>query len=503
MKAWCVVGVCAAVAIGGVAQAQYPTWIADDGDWFDPGNWDPGVPGQEWAIINNGGTARIEDGQAYAILALGFGGADGSFGSGDGTVIQTGGVLTLGEYVGLCGYLGGLGGTRGELELVGPARLEAPQGILGSWQDGHAVVHLHDGATAELEMFRLAWRMRSDQEPVGRGELTVEGEGTTLTITGEVNNGWNCELGTRGEMRMVLRDGAVLNATSADFCSSASAGATYDILSGSRVSIGVEGVASPVYTSNFLTIGTLYLPGDMLAAAGRAVVTIDAESVIEPVADDAYFWVGLGPRSTVRGDGVIRATELVFGPDARVEPGVDGVGVLTLDGRVRLSNARAGTVGGVPLPDGGFVIDVASPTDHDRVIAGGIELGGMLRINPVDGYVPAIGDAIEVVTLTDQAEFISDDPHDVGEFERILSPDFGPAVVLQARYSIDKVELVAVCPADANLDGVVDTDDLDEFVDTYMHGYYRDEPVLDLTRDGVINFDDVDRFIESYLAGCG
>jgi len=85
------------------AGAFTPTyWIQQPdtpGDWFEPSNWDNGVPTSidYWAYISNGGTAEIAaPGAAASYLYLGEGGG----GSGEVTLSTGGELLTNSDYVG-------------------------------------------------------------------------------------------------------------------------------------------------------------------------------------------------------------------------------------------------------------------------------------------------------------------------------------------------------------------------------------------------------------------
>ncbi|MEZ6317589.1 MAG: GC-type dockerin domain-anchored protein [Phycisphaerales bacterium] len=233
--------------------------------------------------------------------------------------------------------------------------------------------------------------------------------------------------------------------------------------------------------------------------AGYTTLPIADGGVIERLEEDTELWFTMGGRAVLRGDGAIHADRIEIYTDGIVEPGVDGTGTLTLDGRVDLRETDAHPLpSGEILPEGGLVMDIAGVEQNDRVVMAGVELGGKLEISLVDGFVPQRGDVFEIITLTDQADLISPDPYQVGAFWHVLSPDLGVGVVLQPRYSIDKVELVAVCPADVNMDGIVNVDDIAGFA----HDFLGNDATADLTRDGVVNFDDIQRFVDAYLGGC-
>ncbi|MEZ6317592.1 MAG: GC-type dockerin domain-anchored protein [Phycisphaerales bacterium] len=112
---------------------------------------------------------------------------------------------------------------------------------------------------------------------------------------------------------------------------------------------------------------------------------------------------------------------------------------------------------------------------------------------------PELGDRFTIVTLADQRGLVGDDLADLGAFTELDLPDLGPDAIIRPVYSLDRIELVMACPADLDVNGVLDLDDVAAFVDRFL----GDDPVADLTLDGAINLDDVARFVASYLAGCG
>ena len=124
------------VALVGAARADVTVWQRDPaapGDWFDPVNWTEQVPGSDDdAVIDNDGEAQIGGGGAQA-LNLYVGLSTGQ----SGTVHQTAGTNTLGDFL----IVGGLSGSSGSYILTA-GELSAKRESIGNegtgsfYQDG-------------------------------------------------------------------------------------------------------------------------------------------------------------------------------------------------------------------------------------------------------------------------------------------------------------------------------------------------------------------------------
>jgi len=495
-----VVAACAALGVVAGAGWAQEDWIAADGDWFEASNWASGnVPTIYGAVINNGGTARIGSGEVAGLIAVGFGNPDVGYGVGDGRIVQTGGVVTLAPFSSAL-VIGAVGPVHGEYELVGPGKIDAPDSIVQVGREGSGRFVLSNGATARVRYLGVAPRVSMDDARTGVGELAIEGEGTRCTVLGAGSNTLVCEFGRWGTASASIRSGGVLESPGVWFASGTTEACDYEVVGeGSAVRVG-----RPAEFGNGVYLGHDAISSGLGLDGGLVTLTVADGGVIEPLDDGTELGFNMGGRAVLRGDGVVRAARISIYTDGHVQPGIDGLGTLTLDGLVDLTNARRQVYNGDLFPDGGFITDIVGVGEHDRVIMGGTKLGGMLRINLPDGFVPVRGDVFEVITLTDQAGLVGPDVTEMRTFDRIVSPDLGAGVVLRARYAIDKIELVAACPADINLDGVVNMDDINAFAEAFIGDHGRSEtPAVDLTRDGVVNMDDIIRFVESYLGGCG
>ncbi|MEZ6317590.1 MAG: hypothetical protein R3B49_02375 [Phycisphaerales bacterium] len=200
-----VVAACVAVGVvAAVVQAQ-EDWIASDGDWFEASNWASGsLPGTNGAFINNGGMARIDSGVVQGSIAVGYGNPDVGFGSGDGHVVQTGGVVTLGPnsfYL----LIGVYGGVRGEYELIGPGEIDAPKANVSVGREGRR------GAASFSRARRQRWlpRCRARLVAFGRGRDMARshsiGLGTRLTVTS--SNSMACTFGRKGVASCSITNG--------------------------------------------------------------------------------------------------------------------------------------------------------------------------------------------------------------------------------------------------------------------------------------------------------
>jgi hypothetical protein len=182
----------AAITASARAQQHDTSWRATaPGDWFDSANWSDGAPiagDLSSGHINNGGVARIYDGNAFGggWFSLGDSGGDsgtleiggaGSFSSGhvtvgyygSGTVLQTGGVHNAGSL-----YVGD--GTAGTYELSNTGQLLVLEEWIGQRGTGSFV---HTGGTHSVNgVLRLGGEYNGD----GTYQLTGDGH---LSATAE------------------------------------------------------------------------------------------------------------------------------------------------------------------------------------------------------------------------------------------------------------------------------------------------------------------------------
>lgn len=190
-------------------------WIADTGDFMEPGNWASGeVPGAgHTAIVSNGGTAQLTTAGSHSLGEL-WPGREGSGSveiSGGGTITNTG-WLRVGVDSG--------SGNAGELSLSGEGTIlenvEGGNTRIGDGAPGSTgILTIEEGATLNHSSSGNFWVGGSD--PTNHGTLNLNGG--TLNKT----NGLNLILGDFGTGILNHFSGA-LTMTSGDFWVGAAGG---------------------------------------------------------------------------------------------------------------------------------------------------------------------------------------------------------------------------------------------------------------------------------------
>ncbi|MEQ9226772.1 MAG: autotransporter domain-containing protein [Parvibaculum sp.] len=266
------------------APAHAGSWTAGTGDWFDPANWDSGVPtAGDYATLDNGGTAQIDaPGAVSQGVAVGFN-SDTS-----GTVEVSGsGASWTNTYSIYLGY------------------------------GGHGALDITDGGQVTTEAAFLGF------ESTGLGELNVDGDGSLFDVSSALT------IGNEGEGRLTITSGAAVNS------GSGSIGAA-----GGTGSVTVDGEGSSWYSQYEIMVGNNG-QGRLDIANGGSVtsdsyvqlggypdstgtVTVDGEGSTLDAAGD--LWVG------VYGEGIL---EITNGGAVRNDEGALGVlgsGRATVDG---------------------------------------------------------------------------------------------------------------------------------------------------------------------------
>ena len=96
--------------------------------------------------------------------------------------------------------------------------------------------------------------------------------------------------------------------------------------------------------------------------------------------------------SEIRGTGTMRILWYVFTNEGTVSPG-DSIGTLTFD----ITNYPTDTTSSLNIEISGLL----AGTEYDRLeITGTANLSGMLNINLINGFIPAIGDTFEIMTYS-------------------------------------------------------------------------------------------------------
>ena len=238
------------------------------------------------------------------------------------------------------------------------------------------------------------------------------------------------------------------------------------------------------------------------APVGRAILTLGG-ATIDGVSLGGTTEFQVGPGGTLRGNGRIRTAAFRATLGSRIEPGGPGIGELTLEAPCRFT---AHPWYSPPLATLAVDVDTTnSTTAHDCITVTAVQglYDATLEVTLTGSDTLSIGDAFEIITITDQAGVWGDDAVDVlGNFQSFDTPDLGPDRVLRTLVSTDRVELIVACPADIDLDGGVTPEDLDAFIAAFVYADYPNGRA-DLNADGQTNLDDIQRFVDAYLTACG
>lgn len=267
------------------APAGAADWTGAIGDWFDPSNWNSGVPisgGQ--ANINNGGTAEI--------------GADGAAASSV--------------------WIGQNAGQSGALEVTGSgAELTAPSGVYVGFS-GSGTLDISGGGVVNNGGTTIA------ATGTGSGSVTVDGDGSALNSAGFT-------VGHDGEGTLDITSGGYVFSTSSTIGggSTGSGAVTIDGEGSSWQSlytlyVGYSGEATLDISNGGAASSQGAYVGFQSGSTGA--VTVDGEDSIWTV--DGELNVGFA------GDGTLDITNggAVSNTNGAIGSGLDSVGSVTVDG---------------------------------------------------------------------------------------------------------------------------------------------------------------------------
>ena len=225
------------------------------------------------------------------------------------------------------------------------------------------------------------------------------------------------------------------------------------------------------------------LPGCPLVLNNASLFTQTAGQTVV----DGTFAVNGGSLNlqggVLAGSGAISGT--VDNAAATVEPGTSA-GTLTISGGY--TQGAAGTL----------YIELAgtSAGQYDKLaVSGAASLGGTLHVEPIDGFVPEVGQQFTVMTFGSRT----------GEFASISGP--GQYDVTYNATNVTLTVLSTGRPGDLNCDGAVNNFDVDPFILALIssqngvpEAYYDVYPdcdimLADVNTDGSITLFDVDPFV--------
>ena len=310
--------------------------------------------------LNNGdGTLIVKDGGTVGSDFHAFIGYDrGSKGS---VIVQAGGRLTVpdyGVYVGLGGNgslvvkdggiveasvrgndgvgIGTQSGSEGSVIVQTGGRLTTNALNVGLAGDGTLVVE--DGGIAESGYGRVARLAGST------GEATVQGDGSRWDVTDTMFVGGHADTGVGGTGLLTVRDG------------------------------GAVSIGSSLTTWRVGTVDVI--------VNGRILI---GEGQIDDVAQSTIL---VGSGGTLAGDGTIIGDVVLNG--GSLSPG-HSPGLLTIDGDLRLGSNSV-----LDIEIGGLL----GGSLYDQLaVTGDATFDGQLHISFIDGFIPSLGDAFDLINV--------------------------------------------------------------------------------------------------------
>jgi len=424
-----------------------PTWAgetywrhdpASTGDWSDAQNWTSGTPtNADDACIDNQGTAEIAAGQAQArMLCLGL--SPG----GSGTLVQPGGVLSLGDLL----LLGAGAGSSGTCRLSGSAQLSSPYATIG--HGGNGLFAQSGGTCTVSSMLTLGgqtgstgtWTLSDGNLDVGfyefignEGSGTVEHTGGAHTVGFSLTlGGWAGSVGTyalSGVGTLSVPDEYIGDDGIGDFLQT---GGTHHVTQ--RLVLG-QGPGSE---------------GDYTLSGGSLCV---GELLVGPV--------GRGTLNLAPPGDLLVTASLVLGPGARLSA-QPGSSIRVAGPAVEIQSADPDALAG--LGELTLILEAGADVTTD-LEAAGADLGADPAAwsgNFALAELVLGGAAPGRLRLVDESDNHPGQSGSEAVYVRNLSLNAGAAVELGGLnlYYLNDGPPKRLIPGDANLDGAVDVQDL-------------------------------------------
>jgi hypothetical protein len=258
-----------------------------------------------------------------------------------------------------------------------------------------------------------------------------------------------------------------------------------------RVEGGVVAVNQPLTTPSFTQTGGIVLQTGALRLNGPLTLSggiFDVAGAVEWGGLSAIVNAAVG---TIRGVGQLGGASsppvALACAGCTLSPG-NSPGVLTVFGSVALAT---GSVVEVEIAGRGGPGD--PQTGHDvLVVAGTVALRGTLRVPLLGAFEPVLGDAFTVLTASEIT----------GSFDALQAPVVEEGAI-RARAVVESapegaaVVVRFVLAEDFNGDGLVNPDDLSDYITAYFES--PPGPAADFNLDGLVNPDDLSDYITAYF----
>jgi hypothetical protein len=467
----------------GSALGQVSVWTGTDGSFDDPANWNTGVvPTSGTAAVYNGGTVRIDNGYWPVGIVAGATIADSDYptGSGDGTIIQTGGRVDATTPGSAWFLLGTATGTTGRYELRGSGVLDA--GVVRVGRSGVGEMVVRDRAILTTNALLVAGQNSPVKPPGVRGVLTISGPDALVVIGNSGSDSFAA--GYHGPAEVRITDGAAVFAEWMYVLTSSAEGTIVEIdsaevvvASGSLITFG-----QPVQ------VGRSHATGVDPAATGPAVLRLR------------------GGTLALRHDSAV-----LIGDLGRLEV----VGSAAIVGDLQIGEGRAEAVFAGRARVSGFVYSRDVPGQNEPIFVfdsdGRLECEGFLPDSSRIEVKPAFVDGLQYAeerafVLARNQDGASDGINRLttrGIY--LLPPPPAEGLAYQIAhikpFGSDQLAVRLACAADVNLDGLVDAGDVVQFIDTLSRGAFIEgiaRARADLDRDGELTFGDVAAFVDAY-----
>ena len=304
------IAVCAVLrlTIASPHRGQADNWIAATGNWFEPANWDAGVPLNTDAVIDNGGTSQVFVPGASAVDAIVGKNSSGTldikqagslsswYGSiataagSNGKVTVSGAGSTWNNYLDV--YIGDRG--TGQLNIDDGGAVSSTISHVGYWANSLGTVTVASTNSNWTELERVArWRVRQRQRDCHRrrdrhhalgpnGEVTSLGGEGTMSVTGANSSLATSQLdvGEAGQGSLTISAGGTVSTDA----TSVSGGSFNGSLPPNKGFLTVTASGSSLHSGTSLIVGEIG-EGHLTISAGGSVST-------------AYGWMGFNPSGT-------------------------------------------------------------------------------------------------------------------------------------------------------------------------------------------------------------